>query len=366
MIDSLHLRNFKSFQEIEIPLGMLTLLSGVNGSGKSTILQSLAALKQSYDKNLLMLQGGLLLNGDYVELGVGKDVLCEYSESSEIVISVTRDGSVASWSFAYVEKDDLLQMVSQPDSPFIVPQWMSGGFQFLKADRIVPAVVYPKSYHQGVSRRSLGIRGQYAPYFLSVHQDESVSEERLKPGAVSNRLIDQVNAWLDEISPGVTVTASEIGGADLAQLVYRVGGTAGLESSNSYRATNVGFGLTYVLPVIVACLAARPGDLILLENPEAHLHPRGQTSMGELLCRTARAGVQIITESHSDHLLNGIRIAVAKELIFPDSVTLHFCKRRNDGRGSELLSPSLDAKGRLDQWPEGFFDEWERSLLELL
>lgn len=363
MISAIHLKNFKAFRAAELSFGKFTLLSGVNGSGKSTVLQALAALKQSYEKDCLTPRGGLLLNGDYVELGVGRDVLCEYSDSSEINVGLVEGGSLCEWTFKYAESDDLLQVVN---SPRATPECLNSGFQFLKADRIGPAVFYPKSYHEGVRRRSLGVRGQYAPYFLSVHQDEPVSAERARPDLESNLLIDQVNGWLNEVSPGVTVAASEIGGADLAKLMYQYGGTAGIHSSNAYRPTNVGFGLTYVLPVIVACLASRPGDVLLLENPEAHLHPRGQTAMGELLCRTAASGVQVVVESHSDHLLNGLRLSVSRCLISSGDVRLHFFRRRDDGRGSEFVSPVLDPNGRLDRWPEGFFDEWERSLMELV
>ncbi|SFN34738.1 AAA family ATPase [Dokdonella immobilis] len=366
MIRKLSLQNFKSFRESEISFGMLTLLSGINGSGKSTILQSLGALKQSFDAGSLGLRGGLLLNGEYVELGVGKDVLCEYSDAPNVGISVETDDTTHSWTFAYAESDDMLLMTAAPPPSAGTPRWLSSGFQFLRADRIAPAVVYPKSYNESVRRRFLGIHGQYAPYFLSVHQDEQIGDGRLRQDGTSSRLLDQVNAWLSEISPGVSVSAVEIGGADLAQLLFRYGGSAGLDSSNDYRPTNVGFGLSHVLPIITACLAARTGDIVILENPEAHLHPRGQVVMGELLSRAANDGVQVIVESHSDHLLNGMRLAVKNSLIRSEYVKLHFCRRKKDGRGSELTSPNVDSGGRVSEWPPGFFDEWERTLMDLV
>jgi predicted ATPase len=366
VIKKLWLSGFKAFSTAEIPLGPLTLLSGVNGSGKSTVLQSLAALKQSFDAECLSLKGGLLLNGDYVDLGVGKDVLCEQAEEQQISIGFETERSSYLWVFAYKESDDLLQIVSDVPSSLEDAHWLAGGFQFLRADRIAPAVVYPKSFNETIRKRSLGVRGQYAPYFLAVHQDEQVSPDRVRDDAVSARLIDQVNAWLREISPGVSVSASEIGGADLAQLLYRYGGSAGLGSSNDYRPTNVGFGLTYALPIVIACLSARQNDLLLLENPEAHLHPRGQSAMGDLLARTANDGVQVIVESHSDHMLNGIRLAVRNKRIDPTTVQIHFFQRVSSGAGADFSSPAIDSDGRLSAWPDGFFDEWERSLMELV
>lgn len=74
-----------------------------------------------------------------------------------------------------------------------------------------------------------------------------------------------------------------------------------------FTAQNVGFGISYVLPIVLALVKAKKGELIILENPEAHLHPRGQRKMGELIARAAQGGVQVIVETHSDHILNGIR-----------------------------------------------------------
>lgn len=149
---------------------------------------------------------------------------------------------------------------------------------------------------------------------------------------------------------------------DLVSLEYSFG------LSKKYRATNVGFGITYTLPVITALLAAKSGSLLLLENPEAHLHPRGQAQMGNLLAKAAAQGVQIILETHSDHVLNGIRLAVHDGKISPDDVKLHFFQRRisQEQNISEVISPKMNRKGRIDQWPDGFFDEWDNILAALL
>jgi predicted ATPase len=365
MISALRLENFKSFHRLSIPIAPLSLLSGVNGSGKSTVLQSIAAVRQSNDAGCLVSEG-LLLNGELVELGIGKDVLFEYADTQEVVISIVDEVMDNEWRFAYSEKNDLLEYSKSVRDDQLSPSWFDAGFQFLRADRIAPAVVYPRSYAESVRRRFLGIRGQYTPHFLAVHQDELVSPVRARNKDISLRLLDQVNAWLACISPGVTVSANEIGGTDLAQLYFAFGGRAGLGSSNNYRPTNVGFGLTYCLPIVVACLSARPGDLILIENPEAHLHPKGQTLMGELIACTSADGVQVIVESHSDHLLNGIRLSVKRGCINHSDVAFHFFVRGEDGFGSDYISPGVDARGRVDKWPEDFFDEWERSLMELV
>ncbi len=119
---------------------------------------------------------------------------------------------------------------------------------------------------------------------------------------------------MQEFSPGVRVGAEPVPMTDLVRLVFSYKGE-GAAHGDPLRPTNVGFGLTHALPVIVACLAAEPGTMLVVENPEAQLHPRGQVSIGRLLALTAASGVQVIIESHSDHVLNGIRLAVKDGLL---------------------------------------------------
>jgi predicted ATPase len=106
----------------------------------------------------------------------------------------------------------------------------------------------------------------------------------------------------------------------------------------------------------------------MIENPEAHLHPSGQSRIGEMLALTASSGVQVITETHSDHVLNGIRLAAKSGKIDPSNVELHFFERGFDRESNEtrIITPKMDKNGRLDRWPKGFFDEWDKSVDGLL
>jgi predicted ATPase len=105
----------------------------------------------------------------------------------------------------------------------------------------------------------------------------------------------------------------------------------------------------------------------MIENPEAHLHPQGQSQMGELLAKTAADGVQILVETHSDHLINGIRRTVKKGgSLSSDSTAFHFFSRGEPGTGSVFETPTLSADGRFNKWPSGFFDEWDKAVLELI
>ncbi len=169
---------------------------------------------------------------------------------------------------------------------------------------------------------------------------------------------------MGEISPGTRLRLNAKPDMGLIGLQYFYG------DSNPYRATNVGFGITYTLPIIVAVLASKPGTLILIENPEAHLHPQGQAKIGRLLAIAASCGIQIVIETHSDHVLNGILLAVHSGKVDPEDVQLHFLERKLCDRTrqlrTEVLSPRVDRNGRIDFWPNGFFDEWDKSLEALL
>lgn len=376
MLEKIQLRNFKVSREVSLNLTSLTVLAGLNGSGKSTSLQALALLRQSYEKS-----GNtdfLNLSGHLVRLGEGEDVLCETASTDELMILVTVKGQDYQWTCDVSRLDrkltvshDLFSVRSKNDTPaFLTDPY----FQFLQADRLTPKTLYPQTNLQS---DFLGVGGEYTADFLS-RQGEilTVNEARranlssiipdalIKRIAPTPKLNDQVAAWLQFLSPGVRIKPERIKGTDEVQLQFNY--TSHKKDLNqNRRPSNVGFGLTYSLPIIVACLAAPKGSLLLLENPEAHLHPQGQSALGELLSRCAADGVQIIVETHSDHLLDGIRLAAKNTLIEANHVTMHFFNRSYETGDAEVKSPVLSSDGKLDFWPNGFFDQTlkDRALL---
>ena len=367
MISAIKLHNFKCWADEEVPLGALTLVTGLNGAGKSTLLQSLLVLRQSHTQGLLV-AGRLAINGELVMLGTGRDAFCEDAEDDELGLSLKwHDGLVASWSFRYDKTADVLeahdvQSLRIPDRPPF-----SGEVFYLAAERVGPRVSAEVSDFRVRVLRELGSRGELVGHFLSVHGTAPIGVEALShPAAASNAVIHQVEAWLGEISPDARLHLSEHRDLDAVQIRYSFAGPMG--ATNEYRATNVGFGLSYTLPILIAVLSAHPGGLVVIENPEAHLHPRGQVRIAELLARAAANGVQVIIETHSDHVLNGVRLAVHEGTLKPADARIHFfARRRTTERAySARSSPIMDADGRLEPWPAGFFDEMELSLARLM
>lgn len=364
MISSLRLENFKAFQYQFLEFKPLTLLSGLNSTGKSSVLQSLLLLRQSYQQDLLP-NKGLALNGDLVCIGTAQDALFEDAKEDTIGFDIIwENGLNGIWRFNYNKEADVMGIASAPTANEVYESSLfSDNFHYLQAERIGPRTYLEISDLQVRQHRQLGTRGEYTAHFLSIYRDKDIPNINVNhPKANSLNLRDQVEAWMGEVSPGTRLEILSNPALDLVSLQYSYG------LSNAYRATNVGFGISYTLPILVAVLSSPPGTLIIIENPEAHLHPKGQSQMGRLLAIAASCGVQIVIETHSDHVLNGIRLAVHGGKIDPKDVQLHFFQRQEKERQivTEVLSPRIDRNGRLDQWPEGFFDEWDKSLEALL
>ena len=221
----------------------------------------------------------------------------------------------------------------------------SGNLIYVSAERIGPKKIYPLSV-ASAARKDLGNSGELAWNYLSVYRSLSLEEDDPRSqGSVANQLEDVTNLWLREVAPGTRLSLDDIPSADALTAGFSFVQPGNI-ATRAFRATNVGFGLSYTLPVIVAFLMPK-NTLCLIENPEAHLHPSGQTKMAELAARAAKAGVQVMVETHSDHFIDGIRIAVREGLLTSDDVAIHYFERQ--GNESVVRSPVIDSDGRLSE-----------------
>jgi predicted ATPase len=365
MLNFIRIQRFKSLNDAQFPLASLNLFSGLNGMGKSSLIQTLLLLRQSHERNTLF-TNGLLLKGDYVSLGTGKDVLTESAEQETIEFTLVWDGNPVHFIFDYDSKSDLQRQQKSEATHCLSESLFTKKFQYLSADRISPKSSYDVSEYYVNDLNSLGNHGEYTAHYIAEHGVKPLSIEALKhPDAASPALLDNLDKWMSEISPGVRIHAKLQPSMNVVSLNYAF--QQGTEMTADFKPQNVGFGLTFVLPVLTAILRSSPGDLVIIENPEAHLHPAGQSIIGRLCAIAAKNGVQLFIESHSDHFLNGIRVAVRESVIPADEVKVFYLERNQTSvHEASVVNPEIDDQGRIDVWPNGFFDEGDRMLEKLL
>ena len=204
----------------------------------------------------------------------------------------------------------------------------------------------------------VGPIGQYAAWWFHQCDDQPIDpKRRLKGFESAETLRAQVNSWASDFFPGAEINAQPIPKTNLMRLELRTGRT-----SDWRRPSNTGFGITYAFPVLVAAMIAAPGQTLVVDSPEAHLHPKGQSRIGYFLAKVAASGVQIVIETHSDHVLNGIRLALRDREIESDKVAIYFfgCEAR-----PQVTRVTADDNGALNQGPDGFFDQSEKDLSNL-
>lgn len=368
MIDYLQIQNFKSLKDISLPLGKLNLFFGLNGMGKSSTIQSLLLMRQSYWQNSAHDFEQLHINGSLVSLGTVRDILCQNADDEKIRFYLQHDhGSRLDLTYECAEKlrtgNILKRSYHDINESYPSALCSAENFFYLGAEHIGPRLSYRTSEWNPLGPDYLGSDGRYAVPFLAIHGDTKVAPYLCLPEAQTDSLMDQVSAWMDRISPGVKLNAILDPVEESAKLLIRYRGSR-LDTTDILP-VNVGFGIPYVLPVITELLISGDKSLILLENPESHLHPRGQANIAELIARAASGGAQIICESHSDHIINGIRVAVKEGLIDHRNVLVSYFDRDED-LDTQVHHLELDAKGEMSSYPDGFLDEWGILMSELL
>ncbi len=377
MISQIDLKHFKCFEKLKLPLGSLTVLSGGNSSGKSTIIQPFVLLHQTMRENEWSKK--LILNGSSVHLGnvssivdkehgyrtweltlvddVSGEIIWLFEgdrkELSMEVLSI--DGNLDYWSKEIPNQRPLRRLI--PVEPYPKFEDLTNRLYrltYLSAERLGPREIYP--FNDSQLTPVVGSKGEFSASVLFNQGDEEVVNE-LVISNYPNTLLRQVEGRMDQFFPSTIFEINQIHRTNALTLGFQVSGETDFQ-----RPIHTGFGLTQVLPIFVATLSAKQNDLVIIENPEVHLHPAAQSEMGKFLTKVAAAGIQVILETHSDHILNGIRREVKSGTLLPDKLALHFFRPRNDESGSQVESPMIDSEGNLDSWPEGFFDQIDKDM----
>ena len=381
MLQQIELRYFKCFALLKLPLSPLTLLSGANASGKSSVMQALVLLHQTIRDHEWSRR--LMLNGASVRLGTASAVIDDAYGRRTCGIALQDGEAGYAWDFAG-ERDEMSMAVERVQ---VADRFGGREEEHPQALRTLLPVDYGEPYsNSGLSGRLhrltyltaerlgprehyaledpqltpvVGPTGEHAASVLYSGGDTPVLDSLAIPDAPPTRL-RQVEARMQQFFPGCALVAEKVPHTNAVALGFRTS-----SATDFHAPTHTGFGLTQVFPIVVAALSARREDLLLIENPEVHLHPAGQATMGRFLAEVAAAGVQVILKTHSDHVLNGVRRAVKNDVLVPGDVALHFFRPRQDAERDgveQVQSPHLDSEGNIDDWPDGFFDQFDKDM----
>lgn len=373
MLKKINISGFKAFASQSIDLAPVTLLCGRNNSGKSSVLQALRMFCNSVENHSPLIEG----------LGTIKDLRSKFVRPNDSIIIECEF------------RNNIIQNLTLAESGFNKPSFAPVTIA-LSAERLGPRVSLPLE-SEFKQRPSIGIQGEHVLGFLEDLRNCIVDSRLHHEDAQGATLAYQCAAWLKEIAPGASFFYEVERETDSSRMTF-----------DSFRPTNVGFGLSYSLPVVAAILGAsshnldnKPwenlwdetwdkarttrGILLIIENPEAHLHPSAQTAMGRLIARAGRAGLQIVVETQSEHIMDGVRLEekffnskkdkqdisgdsldhVSSDGLVESCVVFNYFSRSEDGRIT-VDSPKLLDSGKLSHWPAGFFDQALKNRLQLV
>lgn len=374
MISRLILSNFKSHRNTQLSLANLTLLTGMNNCGKSSVLQALLLLRQSYKKGRLM--QGLDLNEPLTSVGIANDAMYKYAQSGEVTFSLTYNATTLSFSFnadnnaleaSFIPRGTYSDTITA-DALASLPLF-GNDFQYISAWRWGGRSNFPKdTYSVEAEHQMSHTAGQceLLGNYLYKYQNDIVYDY-IRCDGTTTTLLSQIVEWESRISAGVTVAVNQTSDKGGYNIQYGCNLDTDQKPLSGIKAQNIGFGISYSLPVITALVHAKPGALLLIENPEAHMHQEGEAQLAMLIARAAQRGVQVIIETHSNNIINGVLVACKKhekQLTGIDrrNVAVYYFDKLDSQYASTPVMITINSNGVTDKQPKGFFDKVEEDL----
>jgi predicted ATPase len=372
MLSQLHLSGFRSFDApTSLRLGKLSLLCGANSVGKSSVIDLLGAVAQSRQA-----QTGdrLLLRGSWVDLGVAEEAIstARAGDERQMQLGWTVQGGPEVLATFGEDPDDSGQIrlvereldgvapgavgrhpfeVERPDGR---QDLFAAGFHHLAPHRVPPQSIHAPRH--GRMGPLLGPSGESTAEVLYRRRDEVCDIPTTEGRRL--RVIELVSHWWSQVfAQPLRAQTAELRGVGFSLAVETAG-------ADRLGLGQVGLGLSQSLPILALAALSRPGDLLAIQTPEAHLHPGAQHRLAGLLLDLADHGRQLLVETHSEHFVNALRLRV-KSGRAPTDYALHFFEQDEAGQ-SRVSELSLDTKGRALRWPQGFFDQQAIDLAALL
>lgn len=348
MLKEIQIKNLKSINNSTLKLAPLTILTGTNSSGKSTIIQGLMLLiKNSIISNRYSMEDLTRYLNDFSAIRNKKNnakfISINAIDSNEKChcINITADGIKTSSQLTYQYE---LPSISDEKELF-----------YLSANRVGAQDFVP------ISERKVGYLGEFLFSTFDKVKGYKLPEALLKFDG-SKTISYQVGMWLTYITDSTTELITEKV-SDQVKVSFKV---KDLDSNLS--PFNLGAGMSYLAKVIIICLVAKKGDLVLLENPEVQLHPKAQAKLGVFISFIASKGAQLIVETHCEHLINKVAYEIYEDKINSEDVVIHY-KGNVDEDFEVILFDSNgefnDSFGNIITFPTGFFDATLFDLMKM-
>jgi predicted ATPase len=353
----LNIANFKCFENQTIEFKPLTILAGANSVGKSSAIQALLLFRIAIEQ-LRKNKKSLPINNYYkLALGSVHEVLNRESKTDQIFFSLPSESITLTCDVPKdIDADELILSTNNTKNLLEITNPINHpNFYYLNAERIGPRLDYRI---ETLPFLHTGYDGAYTIQAFKKLADDIVILERRFDINSSPRYSNQVALWLEYITPGIKVNVPKL---------YEKARIAEMSFGES-APTNIGFGVSYILPIILTGLLAEKGAMIIIENPEAHLHPSGQSRMGHFLARMSASGVHIVIETHSEHIINGIRIATlsATSKLKSEDIIINFFQKNNNNVAPDLKIIDINLSGDLSSFPRDFFDQTQQDLFTIM
>lgn len=367
----LKIKNFKCFSDNLISINGLTVFAGGNGAGKSSAIQSILYLRRTIEHcgtwdptkkvySYSQINGlNVELNGPYcLNLGNSEYVLSADALNSNILLGfVNTSGESFEVEYSFDSGKELWLTPKSVTGNILNNPLFFQEFYYLNAERLGPRLNQESHFYD---YPNVGYHGEFTAQIInSCNFDKFDAKRAYNPELKGARLEHYINSWLQYILDGVSITPFY----DEAVNVARVEFSHKFSKRSSVVPTNTGFGLSYLLPIIVSGVIAREGRFLIVENPEAHLHPAAQSRIGFFLAHMAACGLRVIVETHSDHVLNGIQLAIASKVLPGSMATINFFS--HNVSGTDINEIEISDKGELSNWPKGFFDQTQADFARL-
>ncbi|WP_076012060.1 AAA family ATPase [Alteromonas abrolhosensis] len=360
MISNINVKNFKCFKEQSFYFAPLTIFCGANSAGKSTAIQAVLSVVQNKEN---IFKGCFNTFGSYFNFGKVVDLFNHNAESSDFEITID-DLSIRANVTIKEKQDYVLKLTNEFKE---INTKFQHDFVYLCAERFGPRASY--DVNRSSEKLDLGIYGEYAlSEFARFEERPCVNQvfaksicSHLKEPSEPEKLVFTdvvVRQAMKKIYPSFEMKVTE---AENIDKVYHLYG--GSSSKDFVRPINTGFGVSYVLPIIIAASTIEPGGMLIVENPEVHLHPSAQSQLIGILATLSQSGVQVIIETHSDHIVNGLRVYAKENSLDINSNIIYSISEQNGER--KVKEIRIDSDGNFTDLDIGFFDQINNDLMKL-